>query len=94
MQKKEQLKSLLSAVLTARDNLNQIPKPLIFLKLSPDLDQQEKKDIANVVRDKKVRISLRLVIFSYTVYSNFVPSMYFGTSSEIVFIEMYKIIYD
>ncbi len=55
LQKKENLKTLLTSVMEARDGLTVTPKPLVFLKLSPDLNAQERKDIANVIKDKKVK---------------------------------------
>lgn len=78
----------MSAVLSARDSLDQTPKPLVFLKLSPDLSQQEKKDIANVLRDKKVRYGHRLIIF-YLVLFLFVQiwlDSYLGEIAKIYYL--------
>lgn len=58
MQKKDNLKPLLVAVMNTRNNLSVDPKPLVFIKLAPDLTYQEKKDIANVVKDSKVSLKL------------------------------------
>lgn len=54
LQKKENLVALLSVVITARNNLTSNPKPLVFLKLSPDLTAQERKDIVYVLKNSKV----------------------------------------
>lgn len=57
LQNKENLKQLLKAVVAARNSLNINPKPPLLLKLAPDLTYNEKKDIAEIIKqnDCKVR---------------------------------------
>lgn len=54
MQNKNILTELLTAVIQARDKLPQTFKPPILLKLAPDLTESERKDVADVVRQKKI----------------------------------------
>lgn len=58
-QKKEQLEELLGALLLARNSLNILQKPPILLKLAPDLTDSERKDIAEVIQKKEVRLERR-----------------------------------
>ncbi|XKL67850.1 hypothetical protein PGB90_003341 [Kerria lacca] len=66
LKKKENLKNLLTAVISARNNLTIEPKPLIFLKLSPDLTKEEKNDIIKILKDKMCQID-GLIISNTTV---------------------------
>jgi dihydroorotate dehydrogenase len=54
-QKKQQLQELLSKLVAARNELHGTKRPPLLLKLAPDLTQEQRKDIADVLRDKKVR---------------------------------------
>lgn len=66
LQSKHHLKELLSGVVAAREDLPPNCWTPIFLKLSPDLTNEEKKDIANVLRDPKCAID-GLIISNTTV---------------------------
>lgn len=54
-QKKEHLEELLAKLIAARNELRGARKPPLLLKLAPDLTQEERKDIADVLKNKKVR---------------------------------------
>lgn len=56
LQKKEDLKNLLSAVVTSRNQLPNEKKPPLLLKLAPDLEYEELKDIAEIINDESCRI--------------------------------------
>lgn len=56
LQKKGPLKSLLSSVIVTRNNLPVNPKPMIFLKLSPDLTTTEKEDIAEILTYSECKV--------------------------------------
>jgi len=47
---------LLSNVLEARNRYAGEKKIPVLLKISPDLTDQDKKDIVNVITDKKVKL--------------------------------------
>lgn len=53
MQGKQQLKELIDKVLEARDNLPVQRKPPVLVKIAPDLSDEDKKDIADVLGRKK-----------------------------------------
>ena len=54
LQQKSELENLISCVLEARNNLS-IPKlPPLLLKVAPDLNEDEKKDIVTVILKEKV----------------------------------------
>jgi dihydroorotate dehydrogenase len=52
---KQKLQELLEKLIAARNDLSGTVKPPLLLKLAPDLTQEQRKDIADVLRDKKVR---------------------------------------
>lgn len=54
LQRRKNLENVLSAVIEARNNLWMDFKPLIFLKLSPDLTSEEMNDIAMVISQEEV----------------------------------------
>lgn len=54
LQQKAELENLISLVVEARNSLNLTKLPPLLLKIAPDLSQEEKKDIANVVLQDKV----------------------------------------
>jgi Dihydroorotate dehydrogenase len=54
-QTKQKLQELLAKLVAARNELSGTIKPPLLLKLAPDLTQEQRKDIADVLRDKKVR---------------------------------------
>lgn len=56
LQKKDSLYKLLSTCVSARNSLDTERKPYLFLKLSPDLSEIEKKDIANILSKKECKI--------------------------------------
>ncbi|XP_018577094.1 dihydroorotate dehydrogenase (quinone), mitochondrial [Anoplophora glabripennis] len=66
MQHKEQLKKLLAVLIETRNNLPLKEKPPLLLKLAPDLSYAEKKDIADVLNQKKCRVD-GLIISNTTV---------------------------
>ena len=45
----------MAKLVAARNELSGTVKPPLLLKLAPDLTQEQRKDIADVLRDKKVR---------------------------------------
>ncbi|XP_071508820.1 dihydroorotate dehydrogenase (quinone), mitochondrial-like [Diadema antillarum] len=53
MQGRQQLEQLVKQVSAARDILPCSPKPPVVVKISPDLSEKDKEDIAAVVMDKK-----------------------------------------
>ena len=53
MQGKEQLERLLDSVCEERDKL-EFPLP-VLVKISPDLSEQDKQDIADVITREKVQ---------------------------------------
>lgn len=61
LQKKKDLMKLLSNVIEARNKYCKDHKIPLLLKISPDLTDQDKKDIASVVIDKKVILFLLLM---------------------------------
>ncbi|KAJ1531505.1 hypothetical protein ONE63_000180 [Megalurothrips usitatus] len=65
-QHSSQLRELLKALLAARDSLPVSTKPPILLKLAPDLTQQERKDIANVISHKECKVD-GLIISNTTI---------------------------
>jgi len=48
--------NLLSNVIEARNQVCSDHKIPLLLKIAPDLTDQDKKDIANVINDKKVKL--------------------------------------
>ncbi|GFS24224.1 dihydroorotate dehydrogenase (quinone), mitochondrial [Elysia marginata] len=66
MQKREELSNLLFQVLEARNKLTVNPKPPLLIKIAPDLDEDEKKDIAAVVLQPKTRVD-GLIVSNTTV---------------------------
>uniref|UniRef100_A0A914ZV76 Dihydroorotate dehydrogenase (quinone), mitochondrial n=1 Tax=Parascaris univalens TaxID=6257 RepID=A0A914ZV76_PARUN len=60
LQNKAELQSLLTVVKAAADRING-KKPLVLLKISPDLIESEKKEIAKVVTDKRYGIDGMIV---------------------------------
>ncbi|CAH1106211.1 unnamed protein product [Psylliodes chrysocephalus] len=66
MQNKEILKQLLTASLEARNNLKIENKPPLLLKLAPDLNYEEMKDIAELLKNKSCRVD-GLVISNTTI---------------------------
>lgn len=65
-QKKEHLEELLVKLVAARNELRGASKPPLLLKLAPDLTQEERKDIADVLKNKKCHVD-GLVISNTTV---------------------------
>lgn len=66
MQSKDNLQSLLESVVSKRNSLKCDKKPLLFLKLSPDLSKDEKRDIAIILNQPKCKID-GLIISNTTV---------------------------
>ena len=56
LQQKDELETLISSVLQARNNLKKTNLPPLLLKVSPDLTDSEKQDIAKVVLKENVRL--------------------------------------
>lgn len=56
LQQKDELETLISNVLKARNNLKKAELPPLLLKVSPDLSDSEKQDIANVIAKENVRL--------------------------------------
>ncbi|XP_021924037.1 uncharacterized protein LOC110831885 isoform X4 [Zootermopsis nevadensis] len=65
-QKKQHLEKLLTKLVAARNGLKSSKKPPLLLKLAPDLTQEERKDIADVLKNKKCCID-GLVISNTTI---------------------------
>lgn len=65
LQKKNDLMSLLSSVLEARNKCSGEYKIPLLLKISPDLTDQDKKDIANVINDEKVKLDFCSKLSTY-----------------------------
>jgi len=55
--------SLLTNVIEARNQVWGERKIPLLLKIAPDLTDQDKKDIADVINDKKVKLYFSLIIF-------------------------------
>ncbi|XP_028145582.2 dihydroorotate dehydrogenase (quinone), mitochondrial [Diabrotica virgifera virgifera] len=66
MQNKDVLKALLSSTIAARNNLKMDSKPPLLLKLAPDLNTEEKKDIAEVLKQTACRVD-GLIISNTTI---------------------------
>lgn len=66
MQEKDNLESLLSSVLKARNDLPENDRKPLFLKLSPDLNNEQKKNIANVLRKPNCAVD-GLIISNTTI---------------------------
>lgn len=56
LQQRAELENLISLVVEARNSLNVTKLPPLLLKIAPDLSQEEKIDIANVVLQDKCRV--------------------------------------
>ncbi|XP_066258281.1 dihydroorotate dehydrogenase (quinone), mitochondrial-like [Euwallacea similis] len=65
LQNKENLGMLLKAVVEAKNRLSE-PKPPLLLKLAPDLNYEEKKDIAEIVKRKGCMVD-GLIVCNTTV---------------------------
>ncbi|CAG2056864.1 unnamed protein product [Timema podura] len=65
-QRKEELQHLLETLVVARNNLPGAKKPPLLLKVAPDLTQQDRRDIADVILQDKCHID-GLVISNTTV---------------------------
>lgn len=66
LQQADNLKVLLSKVIEARDGLKVDKHPPIFLKLAPDLDDKEIREIVSVISEKKCRID-GLIVSNTTI---------------------------
>ncbi|KAK2715055.1 dihydroorotate dehydrogenase (quinone), mitochondrial-like isoform X2 [Artemia franciscana] len=66
LQQKESLTALLMAVLAARDKLVTTRKVPVALKIAPDLTEEEKKDIVEVITHPKCKVD-GLIISNTTV---------------------------
>ncbi|CAG9835937.1 unnamed protein product [Diabrotica balteata] len=66
MQNKDVLKALLSSTIAARNNLKMDNRPPLLLKLAPDLNTEEKKDIAEVLKQTGCRVD-GLIISNTTI---------------------------
>jgi len=56
LQKKAELENLISQVVVARNNLNLEKLPPLLLKIAPDLNEEERKDIADVILQDNCRV--------------------------------------
>ncbi|GLH00355.1 Dihydroorotate dehydrogenase (quinone), mitochondrial [Gryllus bimaculatus] len=65
-QRKQQLQELLMHLVAARNELPGPNKPPLLLKLAPDLSDEERKDIASVLEDKRCQVD-GLVISNTTI---------------------------
>ncbi|XP_026294452.1 dihydroorotate dehydrogenase (quinone), mitochondrial [Frankliniella occidentalis] len=65
-QNSSQLQKLLTAMVSAKNNLPLSTKPPILVKLAPDLTAQERKDIANVILRKECKVD-GLIISNTTI---------------------------
>ncbi|XP_077983112.1 dihydroorotate dehydrogenase (quinone), mitochondrial-like [Glandiceps talaboti] len=66
MQGKQQLQELIEKVLEARNHLQQPTKPIVLIKIAPDLSVTDKEDIASVIMDEKLRVD-GLIVSNTTV---------------------------
>ncbi|GJQ74403.1 hypothetical protein Trydic_g21274 [Trypoxylus dichotomus] len=66
MQTKSRLRDLLKSAVKARNELTTVNKPPLLLKLAPDLNPQERKDIAGVLREKDCKVD-GLIICNTTI---------------------------
>ncbi|KAK5644088.1 hypothetical protein RI129_007933 [Pyrocoelia pectoralis] len=66
LQTKVALEALLKAVVETRNNLSQVTKPYLLLKLAPDLSYEECKDIAEVLKKKSCKVD-GLIVCNSTV---------------------------
>lgn len=66
MQNKESLKILLKTLICERNRLPENHRPPLLLKLAPDLQYQERKDIAEVLKRKECRVD-GLIISNTTI---------------------------
>nr|CAG4648022.1 EOG090X08P9 [Moina brachiata]SVE93093.1 EOG090X08P9 [Moina brachiata] len=66
LQQKDELETLISNVLNARNNLKKAILPPLLLKVSPDLSDSEKQDIANVITKENCRID-GLIVTNTTI---------------------------
>merc|ERR1712071_654717 len=56
LQKKAELENLISQVVVARNNLNLEKLPPLLLKIAPGLNEEERKDIADVILQDNCRV--------------------------------------
>jgi len=69
LQKKNDLISLLSKVIEARNQFSVERKIPILLKIAPDLTDQDKKDIADVItNNKKVKLYFNLINIIFKIF--------------------------
>lgn len=66
LQQKDDLKLLLSKVLSARDSLKVAKKPPVLLKIAPDLTEGDVRDIVSVITSKGCRVD-GLIISNTTI---------------------------
>lgn len=66
MQNKESLRTLLKALVEERNKLPENHRPPLLLKLAPDLNHEERKDIAAVLKRKECRVD-GLIISNTTI---------------------------
>nr|CAG4650270.1 EOG090X08P9 [Sida crystallina] len=66
LQNKDELEKLISKVVEARNSLDRLPRPPLLLKIAPDLTDEEKKDIVDVISSEKCRID-GLIVSNTTV---------------------------
>lgn len=68
LQKKKDLMSLLSNVIEARNQACGERKIPLLLKIAPDLTDQDKKDIADVINDEKVKLYFNLIMIKLKLF--------------------------
>jgi len=69
LQKKNDLINLLSKVIEARNQFSGERKIPLLLKIAPDLTDQDKKDIADVIiNDKKVKLYFNLIYIKLKIF--------------------------
>lgn len=69
MQKKSDLINLLSKVIEARNQFSGERKIPLLLKIAPDLTDQDKKDIADVIiNDKKVKLYFNFINIKFKIF--------------------------
>ncbi|XP_030753109.1 dihydroorotate dehydrogenase (quinone), mitochondrial isoform X2 [Sitophilus oryzae] len=66
LQNKESLRQLLKAVILTRNNLEVSPKPPLLLKLAPDLTHNQRRDIADVIKQPDCKVD-GLIICNTTI---------------------------
>lgn len=80
LQKKEELQQLLTEVNKARQSIKTEKNPPLLLKLAPDLDEEEMKDIVSVITKKQSKVD-GLIISNTTIDRTGLVNQEFSTET-------------